>query len=123
MFRFFLENKTFFFVFCSSFLFVVFSNLFFEEKNTAILSSVFLFLVSVFAYNVISKSEKVFFSLGAMFLKLIFTILFLVLVFLNWKQREITFSVNFTLYYILLYFIYSGVFYYKFFKKQTKSKK
>jgi len=123
MFRFFLENKIFFFCFFSSLLFVVFSNSFFEEKNTAILSTIFLFLISVFAYNAISKSKKVIISLGAMFLKMAFTIIFLVLVFLNWKQKEITFSTNFTFYYILLYFIYSGVFYYNFFKKQTKINK
>lgn len=123
MFRFFLENKIFFFVFCSSLLFTVFSNLFFEEKNTAILSTIYLFLISVFSYNAISKSKKVIVSLGAMFLKMILTIIFLVLVFLNWKQKEISFSTNFTFYYILLYFIYSGVFYYSFFKKQTKKNK
>ena len=119
----FSENKIFVFVFCFSLLFVFFSNFFLEQKNTAIISSVFLFLVSVVAYDLISKSKKVFISLGAMFLKMILTILFLVLIFLNWKQREITFSTNFTIYYILLYFIYSGGFYYKFFQKQTKSKR
>lgn len=117
---FFLKNKIFVFVFCFSLLFVCLSNSFLEQKNTAIISSVFLFLVSSISYNLISKSEKVFVSLGAMFLKMILTILFLVLIFLNWKQKEITFSTNFTFYYILLYFVYSGVFYYSFFKKQTK---
>ncbi len=117
---FFLKNKIFVFVFCFSLLFVCLSNSFLEQKNTAIISSIFLFLVSSISYNLISKSEKVFVSLGAMFLKMILTILFLVLIFLNWKQKEITFSTNFTIYYILLYFVYSGVFYYSFFKKQTK---
>ena len=117
---FFLKNKIFVFVFCFSLLFVCLSNSFLEQKNTAIISSIFLFLVSSISYNLISKSEKVFVSLGAMFLKMILTILFLVLIFLNWKQKEISFSTNFTIYYILLYFVYSGVFYYSFFKKQTK---
>ena len=115
-----ITNKRFIFVFLFSFIFIYFNPWFTEEKTQAFLSNVFFFLLFTFSYKIISMTKKVVIYSFVFLTKMLLSILLLIAILMIGEHFS---GRLFFLFYILLYFLYSGVFYFQVLKINNETSK
>ena len=115
-----LTNKRFVVVFLLSLVFIYINPWLTEQKTQAVLSNIFFFLIFVSSYKIILMTKKVVIYSLVFLTKMLLSILLLILILITGESFS---DKLFFLFYVLLYFSYSGVFYFQVLKINNENNK